>query len=133
MVPFHQDAAFMGDQFLKLNVWTPLVACGESSPGLEVLREGSIKTLIRPTHLGDPDKTPYEQISLPPEWVKQNYGLSKLWHPKMTPGDVLVFSNFTVHRTYQTSDMKMERISLELRCAALNKELKEENWRIAYI
>ncbi len=129
-VPYHQDAAFMGDTFFILNAWTPLMMCGDDAPGLEVLRNGTLTTLLHPPHWQNSDKTPYEQIAFEPDWVEQTYGLEKCWHPVMMPGDVLVFSNFTLHRTYHTSAMTEERISLELRCAALTPQLEQSGWGI---
>lgn len=129
-VPYHQDAAFIGDTFFVLNCWTPLVPCGKDAPSLEVVLDGSIRSLIKPPYLGEADKTPYEQISHEPQWVQEQYGDEKCWHPEMEPGDVLVFSNFTLHRTYQTPMMTEERISVELRCSALTEELSNSRFSI---
>lgn len=113
-VPFHQDASFLGDYTLILNFWIPLVPCGVIAPGLEVIsgtHPGSI--LQRPN--GRP--TEYEHIEIPEDRILTQFGSDSFWHPKLNLGDVFVFSNFTIHRTYETDRMTKPRISFELRCA----------------
>lgn len=129
-VPYHQDAVFMGDRFMALNCWVPLVACGENAPGLEVVLDGA-RQVILPPHLRDAAKSAYEQIALPEPWVRERYGEARIWHPAMQPGDVLIFSNFTIHRTWHVPAMTRDRISLELRCAAPSQALLERGFALA--
>jgi hypothetical protein len=114
-VPFHQDAIFLGNPGLILNFWIPLVPCGITAPGLEVVLDhpGEILT---PKGGAELLNTDYSGIELSYDEVVRRWGKDKLWHPALDRGDVMVFSHLTVHRTYQTADMTQPRISLEMRC-----------------
>ncbi len=115
-VPFHQDASFLGNAGLVLNFWIPLVACGRDAPGLEVVMEHPQGSIDRDSAVNQPSLPDYSGIDIPDEEVMRRFGADKLWHPEMEPGDVLVFSNLTVHRTYMHAGMSRDRISLEVRC-----------------
>jgi hypothetical protein len=123
-VPFHQDASFLGNAGLVLNFWIPLVACGRDAPGLEVVLEHPPGIIDRDSDIHEPSLADYSGIDLAEDAVMRRFSADKLWHPEMQPGDVLVFSNLTVHRTYMHAGMTHDRISLEVRCTdGANAEL----------
>ncbi len=114
-VPFHQDASFLETTSLVLNFWIPLVPCGVRAPGLEVVL-GNPRELLSST-LHGPISKDYREIALSEDRIVSQWGREKLWHPALEQGDVFVFSNLTIHRTYMTPEMTESRISLEVRCS----------------
>lgn len=114
-VPFHQDGAFMDKSSGVINFWTPLIDCGVKAPGLEVVT-------CNPGELLDPVKADggavgvYRSIDLSEEYLAERYGRESFWAPELNCGDVLVFTEKTLHRTHITPEMDTLRISAELRC-----------------
>ena len=132
-VPFHQDASFLAMSSLVLNFWIPLVPCGVSAPGLEVVL-GNPHRLLRHLPSGACVSRDYREIELAEDSIVSQWGRNKLWHPALEQGDVFVFSNLTVHRTYLTPAMTETRISLELRCGdAANAELRAAHPRLVEV
>jgi hypothetical protein len=122
LVPFHQDAAFLATTAPVLNFWIPLVSCGIDAPGLEVVL-GNPQALLHSGAVAT-SKT-YGAIEIAEADIVARWGRERLWHPALAQGDVLVFSNMTIHRTYVTPAMTRSRISLEIRCSdANNAELR---------
>lgn len=100
---FHQDSEFIGKR--ALNVWIPLTpAGGPDWPGLELWLDGP------QTRLLDFSMPPAERAAIcadiPPE---------ALWRPQLVPGDVLLFTHFTVHRTSIAPTASETRLNYELR------------------
>lgn len=81
--------------------WIALTPCGQQSPGLEFVRR-RFSTLLPP-------------IALMDEAVHSAFPAEQLWRPSMAPGDALLFSGGTLHRTHVTPGMTEDRTSLELR------------------
>lgn len=131
-VPYHQDAAFMGAHYFALNCWTPLVSCGVDAPGLEVILDGRRK-FRRPANADDTTKHPYDQMSFEEKEMRDCYGEDKFWRPALNLGDILLFTNFTFHRTYHTPEMTKDRISLEIRCTQLTPELEKAGYSLGII
>lgn len=117
-VPFHQDAMFLGQQ-KGLNLWMPLTPCGENHPGLEVVAQ-PVQVLWESDFVqqgGIPNlEMGYEALAIAPQRLEAVFMHDDFWHPIMQPGDVLVFNNLTLHRTYLRPGMQQPRISFELRC-----------------
>jgi len=110
-LPFHQDQSVLRKPLL--NVWVPLDSCGTTAPSLEVVVTASRRLL---DVSGDPSDTiPVERVRLNEDAVLATYGSQSLWHPALGPGDALVFSGTTVHRSYVTRNMTEPRMSVELR------------------
>src|SRR5262249_21137923 len=123
-VEFHIDAAVFYDDRLSINFWTPLVACGSDAPGLQVVPIGVAETRAYLEH--DP-------IGYPPQWgdfalmhkfrcakmalptLDANGLLGRVWAPEFQPGDVLAFTNFTMHSTHYAPTMTRPRLSVEVR------------------
>lgn len=53
--------------------------------------------------------------------LRQRFAPDEFWSPEMTLGDVLIFLNGTLHKTYVTETMTQDRMSVELRVMSANK------------
>lgn len=115
--PFHQDATFLGDKVFIINFWTPLQDCGITAPGLEVVTR-PIQETEPPPNYDKEELFYYDRMGLEEDKVIEKYGADMLWHPEMKRGDVLAFTDMTIHRTYVTEQMADDRISMEVRFAS---------------
>lgn len=110
-LPYHQDQTIVGCQLL--NIWVPLDACGDAAPGLEVIW-GSWHQRLDPAP--EPSAAfPVEFARLDPEIVSTLYGEGARWTPQFVPGDAMVFSGTTIHRTHVNTRMSGQRMSVEIR------------------
>jgi hypothetical protein len=118
------DAQFHYIHELSINFWTPLTACGKDSPGLEVILLGVQETR---------DYLEFNEAGYEPgpddialmhhfRWNKarldklKESGLAKhIWAPEFEEGDILAFTNFTMHATHYLPGMKTPRTSVEVR------------------
>lgn len=114
-VPFHQDSQFLGVSANCVNIWTPLVPCGEDAPGLELILKPMRQILATPGGQAT-DGQGYASIDLGLERIQQLFPATSFWHPILEVGDVLLFTHMTIHRTYQLPTMTKPRFSLEIRC-----------------
>lgn len=109
-VPWHRDAhavrtADLGD---CLNCWVPMNPVGRDRPSLQVVL-GSSKVLRDV-------KVDYEQNDNPSdEQVLKRYGADAICTAVLEPGDVLVFSHHTLHRTQPMGATYGTRMSGEIR------------------
>lgn len=103
-LPYHQDYEYIGPVKQAVNLWIPLSAAGGQHPGLELWQ-------------GSPQEA--QLVHGQPEEVRQailaQAPAEAWWQPEMKPGDILIFTTYTVHRTYITPEMSGERVSYELR------------------
>jgi Phytanoyl-CoA dioxygenase (PhyH) len=108
---WHQDGA-LGVQFPLeagpalpmtelLTCWIPLNGCGVDSPGLEFVRCRQAG-LLHFTELDDAA-------------LRQRFAAEEFWAPELEFGDVLVFLNSVLHRTYAREEMRRNRLSVEYR------------------
>lgn len=112
-LPFHQDETIL--QSRLLNIWIPLTPCGIHAPSLEVVITGERKLL---DVVGSKDdEIPVERARLDDDLVRATFGASAFWHPVMNPGDALVFTGTTAHRSFVRPEMSETRVSIELRLA----------------
>lgn len=81
--------------------WLPLNACGTDSPGLEFIRRRQ-DALLHFTELNDAN-------------LRRCFAPDEFWAPALELGDVLVFLNGTLHRTYLQPAMEHDRLSIEYR------------------
>jgi hypothetical protein len=110
-LPFHQDQAILNQPLL--NIWIPLTPCGLTAPGLEVAVTEQ-RALLQIAGSKD-DPVPVERFRIDEDLVLTTYGSHALWRPVMEPGEVLVFTGTTAHRTFVAPEMKETRVSIELR------------------
>ncbi len=112
-LPYHQDETIVERRVL--NVWIPLVECGRDAPGLELVAN-SWRTLFPPEPL-PAAKFPVERARLRPETIVRTFGPDAFWRPAFRPGDAMLFSGATVHRTFSNPLMTSNRLSVEMRLA----------------
>ncbi|MEE3717259.1 hypothetical protein V2H45_10915 [Tumidithrix elongata RA019] len=81
--------------------WIPLVDCFGDRPSLEFIKQPCDR-LLHYDYLND---RKLENLFAPKDF----------WVPELKQGDMLIFLNGTLHRTYVTEAMKSDRTSIELR------------------
>ena len=81
--------------------WLPLNPCGVNSPGLEFIRRPQ-DALLHFTELTDAN-------------LRRCFAPEEFWAPALEPGDMLIFLNGTLHRTYLQPAMQHDRLSIEYR------------------
>lgn len=108
---WHQDGALHLDfdaprrELLRmLTCWIALTPCGDTAPGLEVIRPG----------LADP----LQPADLTDGAISARFDPATRWRPVMAAGDALLFDGGTVHRTLVEPAMRDDRTSIELRFLA---------------
>ena len=110
-LPYHQDFAYTRHYSHFLVCWTPLNACGIDAPGLELVPDAHHREF-------DHDRS----------WLWE-YGLDEStatslaargMAPELAPGDVVLFTSLTPHRTYVTDEMAQTRIAIDFRAVGLN-------------
>ena len=105
--PFHQDISPIGPD-VPISCWVPLSECGADAPGLEFVARAMSDRLARTkanSHHGS---------EIDEEVVVSDFG-RHLWHPELRPGDVIVFNNLTIHRSFLIEGMTKPRYSIEFR------------------
>lgn len=123
-IEFHVDAQFFPDHLFSINFWTPLVACGRKAPGLEVVLNPVQETkeylkynpeghALLPDDFANTHK--FDRSRRQEENIKSHFQPEKFFSPALQVGDVLAFSNFTLHRTHLAPAMTKNRLSLEVR------------------
>jgi hypothetical protein len=117
----HLDSQFHDLRFTT-NFWVPFHDCGIDAPSLQVvpidyqttraysgftghrLRDGE------PHHFGL-----FNLEKLKTEAVEREFGHDCYFRPVMRPGDVIISSNWVIHGSYRTPNMKRGRTSAEVR------------------
>lgn len=123
-IEFHIDAQFFYDHLLSINFWTPLVPCGVDAPGLKVILLGVKATREyleynpegyppQPTDFAFMNK--FRCSKMDPAVLQEQNILQHAWAPHFAAGDVLAFTNFTMHGTHYTENMTRPRTSIEVR------------------
>lgn len=90
-----------------ITCWIPLTDCGRDRPGLQLIRR-NLNQLLHYDYLNE-------------DQLRQCFAPDEFWTPQMTLGDMLIFLNGTLHKTYVTESMTQDRISVELRVMSANK------------
>lgn len=90
-----------------ITCWIPLTDCGRDRPGLQFIRR-NLDQLLHYDYLNEVK-------------LRKRFASDEFWSPEMTLGDVLIFLNGTLHKTYVTEAMTQDRISIELRVMSANK------------
>ena len=127
---FHIDAEFHGFEF-TVNFWAPFQHCGDDSPGLATVAAPFLEVLDYLNFDGQPEsnrgngewalhqfapilkKCLYKDPNANEE-MQAHFG-DRVWKPVFEAGDAMLISNWTLHGTYATGDMKKSRESVELR------------------
>ncbi len=123
-IEFHVDAQVFYTHQLSINLWTPLVDCGVKAPGLKVILLGVRDTLRyleyneagykpEPGDIANMHKFRCQKMLEPA--LADSGLLERAWAPEFRKGDVLAFTNFTMHATHSTPEMTLARTSVEVR------------------
>jgi len=124
VIDYHVDAQFHWAHQLNINFWTPLVACGKAAPGISVIPIGLERSKgyleFNPTGRYEFEHQEFNQSKfrvskMRTEILSEQGLLASAWSPEFEMGDVLAFSNFTMHCTYYRPEMTEPRTSVELR------------------
>jgi len=108
---FHQDSSYHSrdpKDHVGLTTWMPLTDAGKDAPGLQVYPYKLHELLPIPEGI----EPPY--LFADEAYCSARFG-DTLWAPAIPAGDVIVFDNFCVHRTFITATMTRERQSADLR------------------
>jgi hypothetical protein len=109
---------------MQVNFWTPLHACGYFAPGLEVLAVSIDRTMKYlgynddgyPQEPGDIQQThKFLRERFTDEYISENFSDDEIAKPTFAAGDVLIQSNYTLHKTSYYESTVRPRISLEVR------------------
>lgn len=129
-IEWHVDAAVHYDHCLTVNFWTPLDPCGRDAPGLGVV---PISVAATKDYLAyDPvGYTPGEHdIALMHKFLMSRARPQAIAAaglvtemPEMVLGDMLAFTNFTLHGTHYDPAMTKPRTSVELRVDLIGAEI----------
>ncbi|MFZ3354862.1 MAG: phytanoyl-CoA dioxygenase family protein [Xanthobacteraceae bacterium] len=121
---FHVDAQFFSPDHLSVNFWTPLMDCGKDAPGLRIIQLGvqETKNYLEFNGAGyQPKATDIDHMSkfrcekMTSLRLEENGLMNLMRAPQFKKGDILAFTNFTMHGTYFTSGMTIPRTSIEVR------------------
>lgn len=117
-IPMHTDGIIQGTEAASVTFWSPLHECGVNAPGLCVIPAGRTRVLhyLR-------KRFPGKQLpgwSSTTEWantgafdqasLEREFGPAFV--PAMQPGDVMAFSNWTIHGSYVTEAMRARRSAI---------------------
>ena len=119
-LPYHQDRAYTAHYQRFYTCWIPLTACGDDAPGLEVLC-GRVEDDLSHESIG------LWESGIPTERLSRILAERSSYTPSLTPGDVIVFSEHTLHRTQGTAKMSQVRISIDFRAvpsAGITQEIR---------
>jgi hypothetical protein len=114
-VILHCDRRYHLDGMFALNFWTPLDPAGDafSSPSLEVfpVSFAALHGYLEP----DTSKPGlFDAGKFKPESVSDAFGLLP-YRAQLSPGDIMVFTSWTLHQTYVPVNATRSRLSAEVR------------------
>jgi hypothetical protein len=120
-ISLHTDGIIQGTGETVLAFWTPLHECGVNAPGLAVVRAGKDQ-VIEHLRRHFPSK-PIPGWCSETEWnltdafkvetIRESFGDAIT--PHMQPGDVMVFTNWTIHGSHVTPEMTGRRSAAVIR------------------
>lgn len=101
---WHQDGAFMGP-VRTLNTWVALTRCGRDAPGMEFVPQ-------RMDILETGTEDAVFSWSVAPSFVDRKFS-DNIVCPEFEPGDILLFDERLLHRTYIVPEMNTPRHAIE--------------------
>lgn len=127
-IPFHTDGIIQGTSNLVLSMWAPFHECGANAPGLAVVPASRRKVLAYLRRKFPGKRIPGWHSA--EEWssrgafeagaLRAEFG--EPYIPVLNPGDVMLFTNWTIHGSHITAKMN------ERRSAAIYR-LERKAWR----
>jgi len=123
-LPFHQDASVFPAQWTFLNAWTLLYPdrVPDYGTGLELIPCKLEELLEKQPNVTDPFRASIETSHARIADLIARYGS---WVPNAVLGDVILFHQFTPHRSYFVNPTKL-RISVEVRMIAKEQKVLDE-------
>jgi hypothetical protein len=116
---FHIDLRYHQETLFALNFWTPLDPAGAAyrSPGIEIVDMGlrDVAKWLEFTPRGNEISGVFNTERFDFDRFVAIHGTDNISRPDLAPGDILVFSNFALHRTYIPPDAAHPRLSAEIR------------------
>lgn len=122
---WHPDGHYDGLYPASLNFWIPLRACGTDAPSLKLLRATPTQAEAALPHLPvaiGPPKKRAKPLSTGVAWklttdehMRDLFGASAMETPLFELGDVLLFTNWTLHRTFAPDWMPLARGAMIVR------------------
>ena len=132
-ISLHTDGLIQGTKYLTLTMWAPLHDCGVDAPGLIVV-PGSTEQVLRYLRTKFPGKR-LPGWSSGAEWNDGAFDLDALraefgepLFPVMAPGDVMVFTNWTIHGSNVRPGMEKRRSAAILRLRPAPRFFKLRAW-----
>lgn len=134
----HTDGIIQGTTDTVLCMWAPLHHCGVNAPGLALVKAGKnavIRYLRR--HFRDKeipgwhsDKEWSSTEAFTEEAVTAEFG--EIWKPALGPGDVVLFTNWTIHGSHITPQMTDRRSAAIYRMSnkSFVQRLMEHEFRV---
>lgn len=104
-IALHTDGIIQGTDELVLTLWAPFQKCGTTAPGLTLVAAPTpeVMSYLR-------EKFPGRNIPgwcSTTEWnstgafslhaIEKRFGAESVWSPEFAPGDVALFTNWTIH------------------------------------
>lgn len=134
-IRLHTDGMYYDDERFGLTVWIPLDPCGRAAPGLELViadhhdvRAYSGFDLRRPAPAERKwNWHKYRPGAFETDVIRAHYG-ARVVVPEFRPGDVLIFSNWTIHGTHRTPEMTGRRSAIHLRVEGAAFDPRPVGW-----
>jgi hypothetical protein len=115
-VPLHCDLHYHKNGLFGLNFWIPLEPAGEKfgRPGLEIAPFG-FAPVAHYLQFDGHSVASFDAAKFKLENVEAAFGVNALERTNLDVGDVMVFTCWTLHRTYVPDDAVASRLSAEVR------------------
>jgi hypothetical protein len=117
----HLDSHFHPFPF-TVNFWVPFQECGVEAPGLQLLPLAYEETRAYAGYTGAIHRDGqrwnrgyFKADYFDADTVVKDFGENALLRPVMKPGDLVVSSNWIIHGTYRTPQMRNGRTNVEVR------------------
>jgi hypothetical protein len=117
----HLDSHFHRFQFTT-NFWIPFEECGVEAPGLQLVPLDYLSTRQYSGFTGSPLRERkrssadfFNEGIFSPDVVAEKFGPECFYRPIMRPGDAVISSNWLIHGSYRTMEMRRGRTSVEVR------------------
>jgi hypothetical protein len=122
-IPMHTDGSYYNDMLFGLTAWIPLDACGRDAPGLQLVAADHHE--VRRYVEFDPSQPApaepyynfhkYRADAFDLESIERHFGAERVVRPVCERGDLILFSNWCLHGTYQHTDMCRTRSAIHVR------------------
>jgi hypothetical protein len=129
-LPLHLDSQYHGFEFTT-NFWIPFQDCGVETPALQLVPVDYIRTRKYSGFTSSPlwgsDKWNcgyFIEGVFDPSAIVEEFGAECFLRPKMRKGDAIVASNWVIHGTYATPNMRSGRMNAEVRFIGSAREVR---------